>query len=132
MKNDTYVRGVLTVIAAALLYLCAVLTPLPAVSAQAGRVVGAATPGVSTGPAEMVVVGWKVPDTVPVTITRGEVHVTNESLRVNGTVRAESADAARMIVVGWEDGGSQKTPGRFTAFDDASGRHLPVSLRGPR
>jgi hypothetical protein len=70
MKNDAYLRGVLTVIAAALLYLCVLLTPLPAVSAQAGRVIGAPTPGVSTGPAEMVVVGWKVADTVPVTITR--------------------------------------------------------------
>jgi hypothetical protein len=77
-----------------------------------------------------VVVGWKVADTVPVTITRGEVHVTNESLRVNGTVRAEPADAARMIVVGWEDGGSQKTPGRFSALDEASGRRLPVSADG--
>ena len=123
MSNDTYLRGVLTVIAAALLYLCVLLTPLPAVSAQAGRVIGAPTPGVSTGPAEMVIVGWKVPETVPVTVT-------NESLRVNGTVRAEPADAARVIVVGWEDGGSQKTPGRFTALDDASGRRLPVSAYG--
>ena len=130
MRNDTYLRGVLTVIAAALLYLCVVFTPLPLVSAQAGRVIGAPTPGVSTGPAEMVVVGWKVPDTVPVTIARGEVRVTNESLRVNGTVRAELPDAARMIVVGWEDGGSQTTPGRFTALDDASGRRLPVSANG--
>ena len=130
MKSDTYLRGVLTVIAAALLYLCAVLTPLPAASAQAGRVIGAPTPGVSTGPAEMVVVGWNVPGPVPVTVTRGEVHVTNESLRVNGTVRAEPADATRMILVGWEDGGSQKTPGRFTPLDDASGRRLPVTAHG--
>ena len=130
MKHEAYLRGVLTVIAAALLYLCILFSPLPVASAQSGRVVGAPTPGVSTGPAEMIVVGWKVPDTVPVTITRGEVQVTNQSLRVSGTVRTEQAPntATRTVVIGWEDQSSPTTPGDFSALRGAKLNGLPVSV----
>lgn len=131
MNNDVYLRVVLTAIAAALIYLCVLLTPLPVASAQAGRVVGAPTPGVSTGPAEMVVVGWKVAQTLPVTVAGGEVRVTNESLRVSGTVQAEQAPntATRTVVIGWEERGDAKAPGQFRELGDPKAGGMPVSVR---
>ena len=131
MTTDTYLRGTLTVIAAALLYLCAILTPLPVASAQAGRVVGAPTPGVSTGPAEMVIVGWRVPETIPVAVTRGDVRVTNDSLRVSGTVQLEQSpnSATRTVLIGWEQGASATTRGEFSALGAGPANALPVSVR---
>ena len=134
MTNDFYLRAVLTVIAAALVYLCVVLTPLPTVSAQAGRVVGAPVPGVSTGPAEMVVVGWRAPESLPVTVTRGEVRVTNDVLPVSGTVRTEQPPNAmtRTVLVGWEELASTKGPGSFNTIGDVKSNGLPVTVRGQR
>ena len=134
MKSDYYLRGVLTIIAAALVYLCVLLTPVPIVSAQAGQVVGAPTPGVSTGPAEMVIVGWRAPEPMPVTVTRGEVRVTNDSLRVSGTVQTEQAPntAHRTVVIGWEERASPKLPGEFSGIGDHQAKGFPVSVTGPR
>jgi hypothetical protein len=128
MNNDRYLRGVLTVIAAALVYLCVVLTPLPTASAQEpGRVVGAPIPGVSTGPAEMVIVGWRVPDTIPVTVARGDV-------RVTGRVEAAPAPNTlyRTTLVGWEEGGRAAAPGPFRQFGGNSSAALPVVVRPPK
>ena len=50
MRVDLYTRMVLTAIAAALLYLCIILTPLPVASAQTAQ-----RPGMPTGPAEVVI-----------------------------------------------------------------------------
>jgi hypothetical protein len=132
MKVDLYLRLVLTVIAAALVYLCVLLTPLPAVSAQAGRVVGAAQPGVSTGPAEMVVVGWRLPEALPVVVTSGDIRVTNETLRVTGRVLAEQPPDSvhRTALIGWEERGGRTTPGVLRPFDGADGS-LPVVVRPP-
>jgi hypothetical protein len=120
MQNDLYLRAVLTVIAVALVYLCVVLTPLPVLSAQGQRVVGAQTPGVYTGPAEMVVVGWKVPE-IPVTVS-------NE-VRVNGRVETTPTLAAqRTVIVGWEElakVGQLGTPRPL----DPNGDALPVAVR---
>ena len=123
MKSDPYLRAVLTVIAAALVYLCIVLTPLPTVSAQAGRVVGAPTPGVSTGPAEMVIVGWRVPE-IPVAVTRGEV-------RVTGRVQAEQPPntVQRTTVIGWEERARPDSPGRFQSLETQGSGALPVAVR---
>lgn len=134
MNNDFYLRAVLTVIAAALLYLCIIFTPLPIASAQGGRVIGAPTPGVSTGPAEMVVVGWRVPETVPVHVVRGEVRITNEELRVNGRVQTEQVanTVARTAIVGWEDNGKPDLRGAFRGFNDAPATGLPVVVKPPK
>jgi hypothetical protein len=133
MTNDRYVRITLTVIATALVYLCIVLTPLPSVSAQGGRVVGAPTPGVSTGPAEMVVVGWRVPDTIPVTVARGDVRITNDTIRVNGRVQAEQppGTAHRTVLIGWEEQGTLTKAGGFAPLGSAQPRGVPVSVRQP-
>lgn len=131
MANDRYIRVALTVIAAALVYLCIVLTPFPTASAQAGRVVGAPTPGVSTGPAEMVVVGWRVPDTIPVSVARGEMRITNDTIRVTGRVQAEQPpdSAQRTVLIGWEEQATLTKAGGFAALGSTQARGLPVSVR---
>jgi hypothetical protein len=125
MKSDLYLRAVLTVIAAALIYLCVLLTPLPVASAQVGQIVGAPTPGVSTGPAEMVIVGWRVPE-IPVVVTRGEV-------RVTGRVQAEPVPNAiqRTTLIGWEERARPESPGAFRALEP-QGDALPVMVRQPK
>jgi hypothetical protein len=130
MSNDRYLRAVLTVIACALVYLCIVLTPMPSAIAQ-----GARTPGEIVGPAEMVIVGWKVaPDVAlpvqvmnPVTVT-GDIRVSNE-VRVSGRVETEQAPrtATRVVLTGWEQGAAPTNPGQFATWDVAKGRSLPVT-----
>ena len=62
---DRYTKFILTVIAGALLYLAAIATPLPAASAQ----VPSKYPGQSSGPTEVVIVGWHAGQSViPVSI----------------------------------------------------------------
>lgn len=107
--SDRYTKAVLTIIAAALVYLCIVLTPIPGVQAQTAR-----RPGDPTGPAEMVIVGWRAPrgETIPVSVM-GSVSVTNtEPLRITGPVTTErSAGAAdRVVLVGWEEGAIREKP----------------------
>lgn len=137
MQSDRYLRVVLTVIAAALVYLCVAITAWPPVSAQAGQVEGRPRPGESTGPAEMVIVGFRLPEGIgiPVHVTRGEVTVnggvavTNE-VRVTGRVQTEPApDAAlRTILVGWEAGGVEARPGDYVPFSGTDRRGLPVTV----
>ena len=126
MKSDLYLRAVLTVIAAALVYLCAILSPLPVLSAQGGRVVGAPVPGVSTGPGEMVIVGWKTTDAIPVNVRGGEV-------RITGPVQTEQAlnSADRVVLVGWEDQATSKSRGGFTGFSESDKQALPVNVTPP-
>jgi hypothetical protein len=125
MKSDLYLRAVLTVIAAALVYLCVILTPVPAVSAQAGQVVGAPVPGVSTGPGEMVIVGWKTADAIPVNV-RSEV-------RVAGRVQTEQLSGAvdRVVVAGWESQATARARGEFVGFGESAKQGLPVSIKQP-
>jgi hypothetical protein len=129
MRSDPYLRVVLTVIAAALLYLCIVLTPLPIASAQTPRIVGGRTPGEYTGPAEVVVVDWRLPDgaSLPVNVTRGDVRVTSE-VSVKGVVevRQPPNNPLRTVLIGHEDGASNAIPGRFTGISQTSGRGVPV------
>ncbi|MFA5910624.1 MAG: hypothetical protein WC815_17730 [Vicinamibacterales bacterium] len=95
---DRYTKVVLTLIATALVYLCVVLTPIPAVQAQSSP-----RPGEPTGPAQVVIVGWRgAPgDTVPVTVTA--------PVQVTGRVITEKAGerADRVVLVGWEEGGTR-------------------------
>lgn len=130
MRHDLYLKTILTVIAAALVYLCVVFTPLPVVSAQAGRVVGGRTPGEYTGPAEVVIVDWRLPQdaSLPVTVTRGEVRVTNE-VAVSGGVEVRQApnNPLRSVLVGFEEGSGTATTGRFMPLT-STGRTLPVTV----
>jgi hypothetical protein len=93
--TDRYTRVVLTVIAACLVYLCLVLsragTPL---SAQGNQPQGAARPGLATGPAEVVIVGWRsaAADLAFPVVVRNTVTTTPS---VEG--------AERVVVTGWED-----------------------------
>lgn len=131
MRNDLYLRAVLTVIAAALVYLCIALTPMPAASAQ-GRVVGGRTPGEYTGPAEVVIVDWRLPDgaSLPVNVLRGDVRVSNE-VAITGEIEVSQPPdkPLRTVVVGLEEGSSPAGPGRFRTLP-AGG--IPVSVARQR
>jgi hypothetical protein len=130
MTNDRYLRWVLTTIALALVYLCVVLTPLPIASAQ-----GARTPGESTGPAEMVIVGVRLgpadaipvyaPNPIPLT---GDVKVSNE-VRVTGRVQTEQAaqTSSRVVIAGWEEKGGREAAGAYLPVDSSQGRGLPTA-----
>jgi hypothetical protein len=94
---DRYTRVVLTVIAACLVYLCLVLTPVgtPLRAQQQGAPAqGAARPGLATGPAEVVIVGWRTDSAdaaLPV------------SVRNTVTTQAAAENTTRVVVAGWED-----------------------------
>ena len=119
MRNDLYLRGVLTVIAAALVYLCIVFTPLPGAHAQQPAR-GALRPGDDTGPAEMVIVGVRMPpgSALPVAAVT-PVPVTGE-VRVSGRVQTEQVAnvVERVVISGWEDNGAVRNPGRFRGLRD--------------
>ena len=136
MPKDLYLKSVLTVIAAALVYLCVVFTPLPTVSAQVGgRVVGGKTPGESTGPAEVVIVDWRLPEgaSLPVNVTRGDVQVTNEvAVRGNVELTQPAHKPLRSVVIGFEEGSSTTQAGRFAPLNPTAGRALPVNVVPPR
>jgi hypothetical protein len=135
MSPDVYLRGVLTVIAGALVYLSVVLTPVPAVSAQ-----GALRPGDPTGPAEMVIVGVRLSQggalpvqvQAPIAVT-GEVRVAGD-VRINGRVQTEQVPRTtqRVVLAGWEESGTTTAPGRFLPWDQPSNQALPVAPRPPR
>jgi hypothetical protein len=133
MRTDLYLRTVLTVIAAALVYLCLVFTPIPGLAAQ-GRpvVVGAQTPGEYTGPAEVVIVGWRLPNgdsmSLPVHVTRGDVRVVND-VQVTGRVEAVQPENRpyRNVLIGYEEGGSTSGAGRFAGLRPRSGQGIPVT-----
>ena len=133
MVVDRYTRIVLTVIAAALVYLCVVMTPLPTVHAQRGGL----RPGDDTGPAQVVVVGWRTTDqpsmqvagSVPLPVT-GEVGI-------NGVVQVQQTSNVtdRVVVVGWERNavlGPKPTPGQPTPINQTAGLGLPVTDNGAR
>jgi hypothetical protein len=106
--TDRYTKTVLTVIAGALIYLCIVMTPLPAAHAQGGL-----RPGeISSGPISVVVTGWKT-DPAPVMFQRPmPVTVSNDVLRVSGSVTTErsSGQADRVVLVGWEEQAVRERP----------------------
>ncbi len=96
---DRYTRVVLTVIAACLVYLCLVFSPVGApLSAQ--QVVpqqppaGALRPGMGTGPAEVVVVGFRLSqDDPPLPV----------AVRNTVTTQPSMESPTRVVVAGWED-----------------------------
>jgi len=133
MPQDRYVKGVLTVIAAALVYLCAVLTTGPRALAQTQPQPPLVRPGDITGPMQVVVVGWRAEsgDVVPVAVTNAVATSVQNTVQVEGRVTTErSAGAAdRVVLVGWEE---QSEPARssqqFRPFDSGTPRPgLPTS-----
>jgi len=124
---DRYTQAVLTLIATALVYLCVVVTPWPGVQAQT-----AARPGESTGPAQVVIVGWRgqAGESIPVT-TLGNIGVTvSGPVQVNGRVTTEKASdrADRVVLVGWEEGATrERAANRLQSFTNSSS--LPVDVK---
>ena len=127
--NDRYIKTMLTIIAGALLYLCIVMTPLPRVNAQTPS----RTPGVSSGPMEVIVVGYNAEAPMPVAVS-GLVEVTaSNPLRITGNVSTErSSDKAdRVILVGWEKRANREKPVAMELLSDFKGDAslaLPVQL----
>ncbi len=109
---DTYTKTVLTVIAGALLYLCVAMTEFPAAHAQTSR-----RPGESTGPGEVIVVGWRPTTPMPI--------VAVEPLRV---ITEQGAQSDRVVVVGWERGGDRAGVGQMVALTDKT-PGIPVKLQ---
>jgi hypothetical protein len=105
--TDRYTKSVLTVIAGALIYLCVVMTPWPAASAQTAR-----TPGESTGPAQVVLVGSRLSpsDAIPVSFEQPVAVRASAPLPVTGRVTTERSSnvAERVVLVGWEEGGTRE------------------------
>jgi hypothetical protein len=123
---DRYTKFVLTVIAGALLYLAAILTPIPAVTAQAPSL----RPGESSGPTQVVVVGWRTAGeaTVPVSIQHPVQVTASQPLRITGAVtteRSEGGLADRVVLVGWERDAVRNKAGRLLPLNDSLAA-LPV------
>jgi hypothetical protein len=113
MAADQYLRAVLTVIAAALVYLCIVLTPLPGAQAQQMPT----TPGTPSGPAEVVLVGWQ-PGLPALPVEIGTPVRVHGPLEVQGTVQTRQSPglADRVVLVGWEEGTTDTALGQFHAL----------------
>lgn len=126
---DRYTKAVLTLIAVALVYLCVVLTPWPGVQAQT-----AARPGDPTGPAQMVIVGWRgAPgETIPVSSPRPMPVNVTEPVRIAGRVITERADekAQRVVLAGWEENAGREfaSPGPIRSIT-AKTPGLPVTVK---
>ena len=114
--TDRYTKTVLTIIACALVYICVAITPLPSISAQ--TVQSSKRPAESTGPAEVVIVGWK--QDAPMQIS------TAEPLRV--VTERSSGVADRVVLVGWEENARRERESALRVID---GRNpgFPVSMR---
>lgn len=110
--TDRYTKTVLTVIAGALIYICVVITPLPAVSAQQAT----ARPGEFSGPAQVTVVGWHSDAPVPITAAQPLQVITERS-----TGRPD-----RMIITGWEENASPGNIGGLHPLTAKSG--VPVVM----
>lgn len=132
---DRYTKVVLTLIACALVYLCVMVTPLPRAHAQAPSI----RPGESSGPTEVVIVGWTSRSgdaAFPVSIGH-PVQVTAERpLPISGQVTTERSStglADRVILVGWEeDATREKRAGGMQQLSDnplnAGLRALPIKF----
>jgi hypothetical protein len=131
MGTDRYTRIMLTVIAVALVYLCVVLTPLPVALAQPGT---GTRPGELTAPAQVIVIGWRAPEAVPVTASRPLPVDLPNPVRVQGQVTTErsSGRADRVVVVGWEENAQLDRGGSLRPIDVKAPAGLPVSVVPPR
>jgi hypothetical protein len=126
MGTDRYTRIVLTVIAVALVYLCVVMTPLPAVLAQPGT---GTRPGELTAPAQVVIIGWRAPEPVQIAAARPLPVDLPNPVRVRGQVTTErgSGRADRVVVVGWEQNGTVDKAAPLRPLDASAQGGLPVT-----
>jgi hypothetical protein len=128
--SDRYTKVTLTVIAAALLYLCLVLTPWPALHAQKQSTL---RPGEPTGPVEAVIVGWRgAPgETIPVSAASPVPVVIKDTVQISGTVATERSSGAadRVVLVGWEEGAVREKQTRPMRAINAAAPGLPVSVK---
>ena len=130
--SDRYTKLVLTVIAVALLYLCVVLTPLPAVHAQ-----NTLRPGEPTGPVQAVIVGWRgAPgETIPVSALQPVPVAIGDTVQIKGTVTGtvtterSSGVADRVMLVGWEEGAVREKMTRPMVSIRPLTPGLPVSVK---
>jgi len=132
MTSDSYLRVVLGIIASALVYLCVVLTPLTTLHADARQVAGARTPGEPTGPAEVVIVGWRTSEARPWPVqVVGKVEVGGD-VTVTGRVETHQAPRAfdRVVLAGWEPEGPPAA-GTYALWNEP-GRGLPVVAPTPQ
>lgn len=110
---DRYTKTVLTVIAAALIYLCIVMTPFPAAHAQGTRRAG----DMITTPIEAVIVGWKLTEPLQIATTR--------PLQVQTERSSGSAD--RVVIVGWEENAArERAVVPMKPIMSGSGQGVPV------
>lgn len=109
---DRYTKFVLTVIACALVYLCAMMTPFPVVEAQGTKRAG----DMITTPIEAVIVGWKLTEPLQIATSR-PLPVQTE--RSTGT-------ADRVVVVGWEDNAARDRTTAMVPILTNRGQALPV------
>lgn len=127
---DRYTKFVLTVIAGALLYLAVLFTPLPAANAQAPS----KFPGQSSGPTEVVIVGWQAGQAIiPVSIGHSVQVTASKPLPVTGQVKTERASdrADRVILVGWEERANREVAGSMEVLNETgypAGGGLPVRV----
>ena len=103
---DRYSKIVLTVIAAALVYLCIVMTAFPAVQAQSTKRAGE----MINQPIEAVIVGWKLTEPLQIATTRP---LPVETERASGV-------ADRVVIVGWEEGATREKTTRLLPFNSAT------------
>lgn len=113
---DRYSKAVLTIIAAALVYLCVIVTPLPRVAAQTTP-----RPGEFAGPGEVVIVGVRLPkdQDMPVSFPRPVAVNVEGTVSVKGSVTTErsTGPADRVTIVGWERGATPQRQGAFEKID---------------
>ena len=118
---DRYTRAVLTVIALCLVYLCLLTTMSQVaapVSVQARAPQGATRPGFAAGTAEVVIVGWRAGQDVPVVV------------RNTLTTTPANDRATRVALTGWEDARGTVRPLSPEAGVpvDATGTRRPVKV----
>ena len=115
---DRYTKAVLTLIGCALVYLCVIFTPLPRAHAQTPS----KRPGESSGPTEVVIVGWQSREgaaAFPVTIGHPVQVVASQPLPIRGQVTTERSAtglADRVVIVGWENAAIREKPSGMRAI----------------
>ena len=121
---DRYTRIVLSLIAGTLIYIAVILTPLPSAHAQQPTL----RPGESSGPTEVVIVGWRPGGREPVPVTIQQ----SQPLRIEGAVTTERSStrvADRVLLVGWESGAGREVIRPERPLSETS--RLPVVLPPP-
>jgi hypothetical protein len=120
---DRYTRIVLGVIAAALIYLCVVLTPLPALRAQ-----GTQRPGEGMGPVQVVIVGWRAPTGEVMRVALDRPVQVAGTVQVAGQVTTTPVErASRVVIAGYEMATTRDNSSGFRPFSIKEG--LPTTTR---